>query len=96
MLLAFVWMSSRHLNENNKQRVCLWESVCAFHWENDVRAAGACPTGLSRVLIKKKKTLYAKDLTTGPQGIYFHLPIKGMDNINGPGSSYVPTILHLF
>lgn len=65
MLLAFVWMSSRHLKENNKQIVCLWESVYAFHSENDVRAAGACPSGLSMGAYKKKKSKTTGNRTTG-------------------------------
>ncbi len=81
MLLAFVWMSSRHLNENNMQIVCC-ESLF-MHFIHDVRAAGACPTGLSMGAYKKNNP---KELKTGPQGIYFHLPNKGIDNINGPGS----------
>lgn len=28
--------------------------------------------------------VFLKELTTGPQGIYFHLPNKGMDNGQGP------------
>jgi len=55
--------------------------VYAFHWENDVRKAGACPAGLSVSAYKNNPTKL-----TGPQGIYFQ-PLnkhhKGMNNING-------------
>lgn len=82
MPLAFVWMSSRHLNENNKKVNVFLEFVYAFHWENDVRKAGAYPTGLSVSAYKNNPT----KLTIGPQGIYFHLlnkHHKGMNNMYG-------------